>query len=116
MLGSHADEPIPIAQIDASEHFGEPLPLRFVRFVADVARGDFRTSYVQGVDVNHEIWSHVWFTALLVALALAVTADRFGAATVFVVLGTEAVLRLPGLGRVFAAAVDTRDLVVSPRC
>jgi ABC-type dipeptide/oligopeptide/nickel transport system permease component len=113
MLGSYAGEPAATARIDASEHFAEAIPLRFVRFVAGVAHGDFGASYVEGVDVDHEIGHHLLFTALLVALAVVMTADAFGAAIVFLVLAVEAVLGWPGLGRVLASAVDARDLVVS---
>jgi peptide/nickel transport system permease protein len=112
LLGPHADEPVAVAQVERDEHLDVVAPARYVLFVAGVAHGDFGNSYVQPIDVERELLSYTGLTVVLVAAAWFLTRNRFGPAVVFAVLALEAVLGWHGLGRLFANAVDRRDLVV----
>ncbi|MCU1430878.1 MAG: gsiD [Actinomycetia bacterium] len=112
MLGARADHPAAVAQLRADEHLNEPAPVRFVRFTVGVLHANFGRSYVQAVDVEREVLQHLWLTAVLVAVAVFLTRAAFGSAIVFVVLAIEAVVHWPGLGRVLAAAIDVRDVVM----
>ncbi len=111
-LGPHSDEPSAIAKVAADEHLGDWPPVRFVRFVVGVLHFDFGRSYVEPVDVERDVLRHVWLTALLVAAAVALRRGRGSGGLVFLVLASEAVLRLPGLGRVLASAIDVRDIAL----
>jgi ABC-type dipeptide/oligopeptide/nickel transport system permease subunit len=110
LLGPQQQNPAAIEHVRSDEHLGTVAPVRYVRFVVDALHGDLGRSYVQDVDVEREVFTHTWLTALLV-LAVVFAWRRAGPSVVFGVLAVEAVLRWPGVGRVFADAVDVRDVV-----
>jgi peptide/nickel transport system permease protein len=81
-----------VASVDVQQRlrsrFGldDPLPVRYARWIAQVAQGNLGTSLADSQPVSRTIWGNVWLTlqismpALLVAIIIAVA---FGASTGF---------------------------------
>ncbi|MGH7583905.1 MAG: ABC transporter permease [Gemmatimonadales bacterium] len=74
IVGERADSAT-VARVRAHLHLDDPLPVRFARYVADVARGDLGTSYVTDRPIGRELLHRFPATLELAssAMALAIT-------------------------------------------